>query len=630
MKRVTLIIFMIMISWSICAQVAVPPSVGDGSVNNPYQIATLENLYWISSNTANWANHYLQIADIEASSTVSWFQHIGWSPIGYYGDGGDPLNFPFTGSYNGQGHFINGLGVSFPYLHGGGLFGYISGATISNLGVTNIQIMSGNLDSYNIGGLAGFVENNSIINNCFSSGAVYGHEQVGGLVGYSINSTIVNSHSSCTTVGETHVGGLIGGAGSNSVLKNCYSTGEVTASLYFAGGFVGVTGYFVNISNSYSTGNVVGCDQVGGFAGTQMLSTILNCYSRGNVTNSSSGGEEFGGFIGHNQGDFMNFYPPAPSHIKNCYSTGSVFYQVGETPTNKGFTGFDYYSENSSNFFDSDISNQDTDETGIGSPQTTMVMTIQALNLNNIYVNNGWDFKGEPSNGTEEIWNIGNGRNDGYPYLSWQYPDDNATLPVTLSSFTATCSASNVVSLAWTTQSESNLLGYYIYRNNINLLESANRVTNKILNATNQTNEQHYSFSDAEVEINNTYYYWLQSIEANGSIQYYGPVTVQTTQGIVTPPIINSTLIENVYPNPIKQEHLANFRIKVKDSETADLKIYNIKGQIVKQYSILNSGNHTIQWDGKDTNNKQSVSGIYFYQLSSPSYNITKKLLIIK
>ncbi|MDX9769043.1 MAG: hypothetical protein RBT19_01680 [Tenuifilaceae bacterium] len=36
------------------AQTATPPTVGDGSSDNPYEVATLENLYWIAEDDSRW------------------------------------------------------------------------------------------------------------------------------------------------------------------------------------------------------------------------------------------------------------------------------------------------------------------------------------------------------------------------------------------------------------------------------------------------------------------------------------------------------------------------------------------------------------------------------------------------
>ena len=85
---------------SLIAQTATPPSSGDGSSGDPYQIDTLNNLYWITQNSDEWSAYYIQTANINASSSSSWDSNSGFTPIGN-------SNTRFTGSYNGDGHTID-------------------------------------------------------------------------------------------------------------------------------------------------------------------------------------------------------------------------------------------------------------------------------------------------------------------------------------------------------------------------------------------------------------------------------------------------------------------------------------------------------------------------------------------
>src|SRR3972149_1370772 len=85
-------------------QTATAPTTGDGSSGNPYQIATLDNLYWLSQQESNsdatgpyWSRNFKQTADIDASSSSGWSSGSGWSPIGN-------SSIKFTGSYNGNGN----------------------------------------------------------------------------------------------------------------------------------------------------------------------------------------------------------------------------------------------------------------------------------------------------------------------------------------------------------------------------------------------------------------------------------------------------------------------------------------------------------------------------------------------
>ena len=204
------------------------------------------------------------------------------------------------------------------------------------------------------------------------------------------------------------------------------------------------------------------------------------------------------------------------------------------------------------------------------------------------------------------------------------------TLPVELSSFSATMTASNFVSIMWTSESESNLRGYHVLRANDNVLNSAIRITPNIISATNTSSTTEYLYEDREVAQATEYYYWLQSLENDGSMNYHGPISIKTPDAEIVPQLPQMTVLGSVYPNPFRTAERANFDVAVKEGETATLKIFNVKGQIVKQYDNLGAGKHNPQWDGKDMASRSVATGIYFYQLSSPSTHTVKKMVIIK
>jgi len=128
------------------AQTATLPS-GSGTSGSPYQITTLENLYWIAASdlavptpnqATRWAAYYEQTTNIDASATSGWFSGEGWRPIGY--EDAPYTGICFTGSYKGQGHTITGLTINNTTLETAGLFGVTNGATIENLGMVNVSI----------------------------------------------------------------------------------------------------------------------------------------------------------------------------------------------------------------------------------------------------------------------------------------------------------------------------------------------------------------------------------------------------------------------------------------------------------------------------------------------------------
>jgi len=139
---------------------------------------------------------------------------------------------------------------------------------------------------------------------------------------------------------------------------------------------------------------------------------------------------------------------------------------------------------------------------------------------------------------------------------------DEATLPVVLSSFAGTFNA-NFVGIQWTTQTETEMSGYNVLRNESNDMATAFKVNSAIIPSTNTSTVQNYSYRDQEIAFNTTYYYWLESVNMNGTCEHYGPVTVSTTtpEGNETPEIVVASGMDPAYPNPFGDETNIKFRL---------------------------------------------------------------------
>ncbi|MCF8358198.1 MAG: T9SS type A sorting domain-containing protein [Prolixibacteraceae bacterium] len=224
-----------------------------------------------------------------------------------------------------------------------------------------------------------------------------------------INSLHIKMGLTSEIAGNNYVGGICGRL--RGTISNCSLNGSLSGE-FGVGGIAGLVNNMGNIENSFTSGEIFCNNYGGGFVGyTSSNATILNCYSHTNV-NKTGGSECFGGFVGrHTQ-----------SSIVNCYSTGWV--KEGSTvQTNRGFagridTGEGY--EMTGCFWDTETSGASS-SAGEATGKTTAEMTTGALTYPNFYILEGWDFKGACN---EDVWNIGNGRNGGYPYFNRQYPDD--------------------------------------------------------------------------------------------------------------------------------------------------------------------------------------------------------------
>jgi hypothetical protein len=282
--KLTMLLLTLTMSTSLMAQTPIPPANGDGSSGNPYQIATLNNLYWLTQNSLVWeepGKYFIQTANIDATATSGWDSGAGFTPIGNSESG-------FWGSYDGQNHTIDGLYINRSGTDFIGLFGRLQSGTIQNLGVTNVNI-TGKIYT---GGLVGFCIENSPITNCYSTGIVHGYNTVGGLLGLLNESPASNSYSTVAVTGtDNYVGGLVGFFFENASINNCYSTGSVSGDVQ-VGGLVGVIALTSAVNNSYSTGSVSGNESVGGLVGLNDLSTVSNSFwdTQTSGQSSSAGG----------------------------------------------------------------------------------------------------------------------------------------------------------------------------------------------------------------------------------------------------------------------------------------------------------------------------------------------------
>ena len=82
------------------------------------------------------------------------------------------------------------------------------------------------------------------------------------------------------------------------------------------------------------------------------------------------------------------------------------------------------------------------------------------------------------------------------------------------------------------------------------------------------------------------------------------------------------------YPNPFNHTTTISFSLP-ENTKDAEILIYNLKSQKIKQYSIFNNQSLII-WDGTDENNQPVSSGIYFYKLKAGNdFSETKRMLLI-
>ena len=111
------------------------------------------------------------------------------------------------------------------------------------------------------------------------------------------------------------------------------------------------------------------------------------------------------------------------------------------------------------------------------------------------------------------------------------------------------------------------------------------------------------------------------------TIPLLGTATTVANNDQIAPVV---TALKGNYPNPFNPTTTISYSVKT--AGPVQLDIYNILGQKVKTLVNDNvpAGNHSVTWNGKDANNRNVASGIYFYRMKAGKYTSTKKMIMMK
>ncbi len=294
MTRIILILFgLLLFSFSVSAW------NGTGTLENPYQIVTAQDLTELKNNVSGGNIYEGVYFIVKQNITVD----INSFCIG------SPSN-PFSGIFDGNNKIITGTSlITTNYF---GLFGYTSGATIQNIDLREISLNNTSVPNNYIGVIAGYSRDTKFI-NCKVSGTITANQYIGGICGYAFNCSLENCSSSCNITSKVSgwnaiscTGGLVGYLETSQTVNYCTATGSVSGSGGFRiGGLIGFLDGGGNLSgciveNMTVAGNSQG-SCIGGLIGSVNnnagnSATITGC----SVSNSSiiSAKDSVGGLIG--------------------------------------------------------------------------------------------------------------------------------------------------------------------------------------------------------------------------------------------------------------------------------------------------------------------------------------------
>ncbi|MGC9364335.1 MAG: T9SS type A sorting domain-containing protein [Fidelibacterota bacterium] len=230
-----------------------------------------------------------------------------------------------------------------------------------------------------------------------------------------------------------------------------------------------------------------------------------------------------------------------------------------------------------------------------------------------------------------------------YP-ATWGAPNNDGStdqsLPVELNGFNAV-PGNGEVTLSWTTESETENLGFIIQRRQETTCLTAQSgqgewklvadyTTDETLAGQGSTSEAHeYTYTDAQVVPGATYLYRLGDVDYSGKVTWHKEVEVKVEVEDEQVPVVFS--LKPAYPNPFNPE--TTLRFQLGEASHVRVQVYDLLGNLVTtltdgRYQV---GRYNLHWNGCDDRGRLSSSGVYFiYISSSTGFTSTQKVVFLR
>ena len=326
------------------AQTPSRPSIGNGDVDNPFQISIAAELAWFrdyvngkivnegeKDGTTHPSASATLTADIDlaefchAADGIKYTEELSWTPIGNSSN-------KYQGTFDGNGKTISNLYINVTSGYAG-FFGYANeGGCIKNITFDNAKVKSTN-DDYYTGILAGNTGSCIEYIKTLATCSVEGKNYVGGIVGM-VKGNISNCENHAMVKGSYTVGGVVGCYdGSSKSISSCANYGAVTGTSKVGG----MVGHFSTgtIQNSANYGDITGAYYVGNLIGNAQICYLNNVLGTGNVTATSN--KEYAGllvgYIGNSSSTasgILAYNSSAKLTINKIEQTGNAVKAIGK------------------------------------------------------------------------------------------------------------------------------------------------------------------------------------------------------------------------------------------------------------------------------------------------------------
>jgi len=124
-----------------------------------------------------------------------------------------------------------------------------------------------------------------------------------------------------------------------------------------------------------------------------------------------------------------------------------------------------------------------------------------------------------------------------------------------------------------------------------------------------------------------TYYWSVQAIDDSYSSSPFAEEQTLVVNSTSTHDETAPSVSVSVYPNPFSS--LATFEIHNTKSRINKVRIFNLRGQLVKEF-FQSDKTGSMTWDGKDSIGNRCGNGVFFYRISTGDQTRTGKILYFR
>ncbi|MCK5149123.1 choice-of-anchor D domain-containing protein [bacterium] len=216
---------------------------------------------------------------------------------------------------------------------------------------------------------------------------------------------------------------------------------------------------------------------------------------------------------------------------------------------------------------------------------------------------------------------------DENPYTFTIQGTGEVSLPVTLSSFSAK-PAPPGVRVAWTTESETDNLGFILERCEIGWQDwacIASHQTHPDMRGLGNSSEQHeYTFIDVDIDAGQSYAYRLSDVNTSGEVHVYDVIE------ITLPEAPAETILAPPFPNPFNPQTKISYQLA--ESGPVEISVYDLLGRKIRVLvdEVQSAGSYNMYWHGDDASSRNVATGTYLIVLTTVEGVKTQKVVMMR